>query len=551
MTENPLSFLEASNLLAGFTDGVPQNLTFCLSGTSTPLELFLRAEATRHGVALTLKTLPYGILRQHLFTSKEPNTKEVFLLCPWDLVGVLDWRSGVPSRPLSSEDVFAEAVPLIEQFQERRPIAIYYLPAPIPPVGLSPKVTKLLAMELQLIALKHGAILLSENLFSLQPFLASGFPLASTYLGQVAQMIMKVVLTTQKEAKKVLVTDLDNTLWSGIIAEDELDGISAEADGKGFWHFLYQTLLRKFKETGILLAVVSRNDPETVIPALAPGRQVLNETDFVAILTSYNPKSAQIVELSKRLNISLSQFVFVDDNPVELEEVSGALPEVKCLAFQSDEKGFLVLFEKLHQLFRADSLTEEDLNRTELYRNRASGILPVKGRAHDITNFLADLNMTLTLHNRSTNDFTRALQLINKTNQFNMNGHRWDSDDAVSLLASGGKLYTASLADRFGSHGEILAMLLDANAAVKSFVMSCRVFQRCVENMFLLWILDLEPRPLKFNAQRTEKNEPFWQFLVNSSFSEEKKGVYSIDVKIFQQQNAHVNELFKIVTNDN
>ena len=118
--------------------------------------------------------------------------------------------------------------------------------------------------------------------------------------------------------------------------------------------------------------------------------------------------------------MSISSFVFVDDNPVELEEVRGVLPEVECLAFQSEEQGFLLLFEKLHNLFRTDSLTDEDRNRTDLYRNRVAGIVPVKGRAHDITTFLADLNMTLTLHNRSQVDFKRALQLINKTNQFNM-----------------------------------------------------------------------------------------------------------------------------------
>jgi FkbH-like protein len=546
VTTPPLTFLEASKLVDGFSGKDTLTFSLSLSGSIAQLDLFLRAEAARHNLTLNLNVLPFGVLRQHLYTPSNPDDREVFLLCPWDLVATLDWRTGVPALPVSEDMALAEAEFVIDQVQSRQPLAAWYLPAPLPPSGLTPAGTDALALSLQKIIASRGIRILPD-FFALGGYLVSGCPLAGRHLGTWAQIIIRSVLASSIEPKKVLVTDLDNTLWAGLISEDGVNGIIAAPNDVGYPHFLYQTLLRKLKESGVLLAVVSRNDAAIVGPAFVPGRMVLEESDFIAMLVSYYPKSTQIAELAGRLNLGLDQFVFVDDNPVELEEVKGALPGVECLAFSQDESGILSLLDRLHYLFRVTEITAEDRQRTKLYQRMVLAAVPVQGCSHDLTSYLAGLSMTLTINDRSRGNRARALQLINKTNQFNLNGRRWDDSEVEALLTSGGKFYTATLADRTGGHGEILAILLDAERTVRAFVMSCRVFQRRIEVAFILWLLgEVLPDSLQFCAQHTDRNVPVWQFLADSSFTSCDDGMLKLNATAFKEIHSNTLELFKI-----
>jgi len=470
------------------------------------------------------------------------------LLCPWDLVAELDWRTGVPAQPIVREEAVAEAESVMDQMLDRRPIASFYLSAPLPPCGLTSTESEAIALTLQEGVASRGVRILS-GLFGLGAYLSTGCPLAGSKLGLTAQSIVDSVLAFGSGPKKVLVTDLDDTLWSGVLGEDGLDGIQAAPKGVGFRHFLYQTLLRKLKESGILLAVVSRNDPAIVASALAPGRMTLEQADFVAVLASYHPKSVQIAELARKLNLGLDQFVFVDDNPVELEEVRGALQDVECIAFPSDEDGILGLFDRLHHLFGVDEITDEDRHRTELYHRMTSAAVPVAGCPFDLTSYLSGLDMTLAINDRSRGDRSRALQLMNKTNQFNLNGRRWDDGEVETLLASGGQLFTAALTDRTGDHGEILAVLIDVENIVRALVMSCRVFQRQVEYAFMLWLLERvcgDKDILRFQAQRTSCNEPIWQFLEDSSFAFCNDGVLVLDAPTFREHHNERLQLFRL-----
>jgi FkbH-like protein len=238
----------------------------------------------------------------------------------------------------------------------------------------------------------------------------------------------------------------------------------------------------------------------------------LGESDFVAIIASYNAKSAQIMELASRLNLGLESFVFVDDNPVELAEVALALPAVQCVAFPKAD-GLPAMLSELATLFHRETVTDEDRERTALYRRRLEGLVPSELRGADISAFLRDLGMTLVIHDRSQGDRKRAVQLINKTNQFNLNGRRVTDQEVSTVLASGGRLYTAALNDRTGAHGEILSCLVDKDGLIVSFVMSCRVFQRRVEHAFLAWLVSQPDPPSAMSWVSTARNEPFARFL--------------------------------------
>lgn len=540
-----MSFLEARRILAGFAGGPDLPFLFALSGTAEPFRVYLEAAAAKRGFAANPRYLPFNTLHQHV-ASGPPDGAEVYLLLPWDFVPESDWRSGIPLRRVD----FGDAVGRAEQFAgvlRRRPRAqVLYLPGRTPPVVGHPHGDESLRLALEAIAAGMGAKRVRPDAFSLASYFASGCPVGGSSLELVAELTLDALLPIAPPAAKVLVTDLDETLWSGLIAEEGAEGIAFGPEGTGYRHFAYQTLLARLRREGILLAAVSRNDPDVVRPPLRSGRMPLREDDFVAVVASYHAKSAQIRQLALELNLGLDAFVYVDDNPVELEEVREALPQVQALAFPHRDEELPAFLEQLTELFGRLELTQEDRDRTELYRKRLEGLAPADVQGADLTRFLAGLKMRLVVHDRTQGDRTRAVQLINKTNQFNANGRRWTEGEIAALLQSGGRLLGASLTDRSGSHGEILACLLGPDATIEAFVMSCRVFQRRVEFGFLAALAGQGVFPRAVRVAETERNEPFRQFLGDPAFGPIQQGTCAFDARAFARSHAAGLELFEV-----
>ncbi len=174
------------------------------------------------------------------------------------------------------------------------------------------------------------------------------------------------------------------------------------------------------------------------------------------------------------------------------------------------------LLDEIQGYFARTGITEEDKQRTELYRRRLEGMVPSDLAGGDVTGFLRSLDMELRLHDRGKGDRARAVQLINKTNQFNLNGRRWQDEEVADLLERGGALWTATLSDRTGGHGEILSCLIGPDGAVESLVMSCRVLERKVEYAFLAWLSDNLGRALALRYEPTDRNEPLRKFLAEA-----------------------------------
>ena len=168
--------------------------------------------------------------------------------------------------------------------------------------------------------------------------------------------------------------------------------------------------MRRLRREGTVLAAVSRNDPDIVLPPFRSGRLLLREDDFVAIIAGYHAKSAQIRELAQRLNLGLDAFVFVDDNPVEVAEVSLALPEVRCVTFPQHDDGLATFLDEVARLFPHRDVTAEDRQRTAMYRRRLEGFVANDVQGADLTRFLSGLGMTLTTHDRSRGDRTRVVR---------------------------------------------------------------------------------------------------------------------------------------------
>lgn len=535
-----MTFLEASKIVSTFAGGEALPFLFATSGTTSPFEIYLKAAAATQGRAAQITTLPFDTLAQALRKASPSDQTEVFLLTPWDFAPETDWRSGLPSLDVDLDRVKQQAERTAQLLRKRRRARLLYLPAPVLPIFPDPEANAELAAFLLGLASCLEARVLPADAFSLSSFLATGCAVGGAFLGHVAEVAIQQATTATGDTCKVLVTDLDNCLWSGVVAEDGPDGILFGPESRGYKHFIYQSLLRKLKREGVLLVAVSRNDPDTGLEPLRNASMQLREDDFVCTVCSYNAKSAQIREIAGRLNLGLDSLVFVDDNPIELAEVSAQLPDVRCVQFPSHDEGLVPLFTDLSRLFGRATVTREDRDRTEMYRRGLETLAAVDVKGADITDFLRGLNMTLTVHDRTGGGYDRAVQLINKTNQFNLNGRRISDKEVADALAAGARLYTATLEDRNGTHGEILACLISREGVMQNFVMSCRVFQRRVEYAFLAWLATQAHVPSGLDFLATQRNEPLRNFLSDPAFKV-NGGLVRFDAARFAS--AHADDL--------
>ena len=241
----------------------------------------------------------------------------------------------------------------------------------------------------------------------------------------------------------------------------------------------------------------------------------------------------------------MEDFVFIDDNPVEIEEVKSVLPSVTCIQFPKDVTQLPIFLDQLHCLFPIENVTKEDSNRTELYKKMKKSSVLSSTKESDITSFLKSLSMEMDIYERDAKNNDRAVQLINKTNQFNLNGIRRPKEDCDRLLANGARLITANLKDKNGDHGEVLVILIDKNSRVLSFVMSCRIFQRQAEFIFLSEIFNMGVEEISMNYLATERNEPFRLFLLKF-FDEIQDKQYKFNSKLLSDIFPNNEKLFTI-----
>lgn len=290
--------------------------------------------------------------------------------------------------------------------------------------------------------------------------------------------------------KKVLVLDLDNTLWGGVVGEDGVPGLVLGGDGLGAAYRDFQFLCKELKEQGVLLAVVSKNNEEDALNALRHHPDmVLREKDFVAIRANWRPKAQNICAIAEELNLGTDAFVFVDDNPVERESVRAAVPGITVPDFPDHPAKLPDFCRNLAaELFPVIRLTSEDTRKTEDYqaegrRRRA------RSESVDLTTFLNSLDMRLYISPVTREDVPRVAQLTQKTNQFNLTTRRYSENDILRLLNDGRwQLFKASLKDVYGDFGIILLSFVYLDTSIPeidTFLMSCRAMGRDIEKIFL------------------------------------------------------------------
>lgn len=505
----------------------------------------LRRWLKKRDVALNIETLPFGTMRHTLETGAARDRSAIALLTPWDFAPELDWRSGFPEGVPDPDAIVGEAERVRDLLLAHSNWQTVYLAAPTPAAFKTVAEQDRIAATIEAIAAETGAVMLPREAFSLDHYLGLGTPVAGAHMDAVCETLADCLYGRDGQAK-VLISDLDNTMWAGLVAEDGLDALACGPEGIGFYHYLYQGLLKNVTMRGGVLAIASRNDADLALAPFRNGTTLLKEDDFVAVKANYDRKSESIRRIAEELNLGLDSLVFIDDNPVELAEVRATLPQVTCLQFERKASAFPALVRKISALFGRSDITDEDRKRTELYRRRSLTTPPADMGEGGIEQFLQSLGMRLTVTDRSRGDRARAVQLLNKTNQFNMNGKRFTDEEVGAILDDGGRLITASLKDRTGGHGEIAMLLVDKAGVVQAFVMSCRVFGRKVEHALLSWILENVTPTLTLDYRKTERNTPFQNFIAELPNANGSDSPFVVDTPRFLEQQKPTQDFFEL-----
>lgn len=352
-----------------------------------------------------------------------------------------------------------------------------------------------------------------------QSEIVSGFPYQLSHASALADLFSALIRSPV--SKKGLITDLDDTLWAGILGESGVSGISWHLDQQAHIHGLYQQFLASLASAGILTAVASKNDPVLVEEAFEREDLLISKQSLYPLDVHWGPKSESIRRILKTWNIAADSVVFIDDSPMELAEVKAAFPEIECLLFpKGDYQAFWQLLKHLRDVFGKTFVSAEDSLRLDSIRSASALNQSSNGDGTSLDSFLQDAQASVIFTFNKEKDDHRAFELINKTNQFNLNGKRlteaaWTAylDDPKTFLM------TVTYQDKYGALGKIAVLLgrIDGRAAtIDYWVMSCRAFSRRIEQQSLNWLFEnFQLQEISFDYRQTDRNKPTSDFLAS------------------------------------
>ena len=523
-------------------------ITIALATGFTPLHLqtFLAAHLRKllPNYAIQLKTGLFGDLAGNIERAQSDSCDVLAVIIEWqDLDQRLGLRtlSGWSAQSLSDivESVSRSLARLTKELSNASasfPVCVCLPTLPLPPL-FTTSTLQGGTQELQLRSLvasfaetisRHSRvrILSSQRLdecsaanarFDLKSELNTGFPYQLDHASRIAELLARLI--QNPTPKKGLITDLDDTLWAGILGEVGVDGISWDLDHRTQGHGLYQQLLASLASAGTLLGVASKNDPALVQQALSRPDLILPKEQLFPVEVHWSRKSDSVRRILQSWNIAADAVVFIDDSPMEVAEVQSAFPELEAIVFPSNDHGALWdLLRHLRDVFGKSQLSPEDSIRLQSIRAAAALREPLNGDAPSLDDFLRSAEACIHISFDKDSRDARALELINKTNQFNLNGKRLSDTAWSSYLHDPATfLMTVSYQDKYGPCGKIAALLgrqLQGRAVQIDFwVMSCRVFSRRIEYQCLKQLFErFDAEELRFDYQPTARNSPLQSF---------------------------------------
>jgi len=544
-----MKLLDALKILQETPPTGSEDLNVFLACGFTPLHLqtFLGAHLRKLFPArrISINTGLFGDCLGNLERLPQSPLDAVAVVLEWD---DLDPRLGLRQLggwgPGVHADILANVAARLDRFDETIgaaaegcPVALCLPTLPMPPVSFQPRrqggafeldlLETLSRFSARIARRRRVRVANPERLEEESPArerrdvkseLTTGFPYrlahASTVAGFLAQLI------GAPTPKKGLITDLDDTLWRGILGEVGVGGVTWDLDHHSLIHGLYQQLLGSLAETGVLIAAASKNEQELVDQALRRGDLVIPSRYLFPIEVHWGAKSESVGRILGTWNIAADSVVFVDDSPIELAEVQAAYPDIGCLRFptNADQEAYELLG-ALRDLFGKQTILAEDAIRRESLRRATPVLENMEGSRASSDRFLQEAEAELSLDFTKDLEDPRALELVNKTNQFNLNGRRYTEGLWREYLHQVDTfLLRVAYKDKFGPLGTIAVLAGRSQPAssaleIDVWVMSCRAFSRRIEHQCLEQLFQrFQVVQIAFDYQPTPRNAPLQDF---------------------------------------
>jgi FkbH-like protein len=493
-------------------------LAILRSFTVEPMVPLLRAEAFAYGIDLEVQVGDFNTYVQDMLDPQSslyrfaPNA--VVLAVRTDQAAPELWRNFADLPPEVAQQAAERVVRGYEQWigtfrkYSQAALIVHSLERPSSPslgvldgqseAGQSGLVRQINRELLRIAAGFHGVYVLdydalvarhgSEHWHDERKWLTARLPIAAGYLLQMAREWMRFIVPLSGRTVKVLVTDLDNTLWGGVIGEDGMAGIKVGPEYPGAAYQALQRALLDLSRKGILLAVCSKNNLDDAMEALEkhPG-MVMRAKHFAALRINWTDKAQNLREIAQELNVGIDALAFLDDNPFEREQVRGALPEVTVIDLPKNPLEYAASVRNC-PAFERLTLSAEDQRRTEMYaaQKQRSGAEQTFQSKEDFFRFL---EQEAELEPVSDLTLARVAQLTQKTNQFNLTTRRYTEPQIAEMAKKAAwHIFSIRVRDRFGDHGLVgVAITHDEgeDCEVDTFLLSCRVIGRTVEAALL------------------------------------------------------------------
>ena len=374
-----------------------------------------------------------------------------------------------------------------------------------------------------------------SNAYSSKLWYLSKIPFSNSFFKEAISDLTNLYNSTKGKNKKLLILDLDDTLWGGIVGEVGWKNLRIGGHdylGEAFKDF--QTQIKSLKNQGMVLALVSKNEETTAIEAIKKHPEmVLTMKDFVSYRINWEDKAKNILDIAKELNLGLQSTVFFDDSPFERARVREVLPEVLVPDLPQDPCDYISFLSKL-RCFDKNHITEEDKVRSNLYQSENQRT-KLKKEIKSLPDWIKTLDLNIVIENISSQNLPRILQLINKTNQMNLSTRRLNEKELDNWTKdSSNNLWSIRASDKFGDYGIIGIISIsvkDDIATIVDFILSCRVVGRCIEETMIEFLKEFclknKINKIKGNYIKTEKNALCYHFLKKLNLIE--KNNYSFE----------------------
>ncbi|MCF6312319.1 MAG: HAD-IIIC family phosphatase [Verrucomicrobiales bacterium] len=538
----------------------PLHTALCCGFTSLQLEQFLAAHLHNRITDRIAEIQPptYGDAIGALDQINK-DCEAIFLIVEWqDLdprLGIrqADWRASLVGDILQTACLRLELlVDKLSSAASHAPVYVSLPQLPTPSLLPSAKIrqdpfrTDLECLVLdtcqKLLVIQGVSILAKESLssstsaYDLKNDIRFGSPYSIEFLSTLTGQLVDLAFPSTPPLKG-LITDLDDSLWRGIIGDSGVDKINWNLDNHSLMHAVYQQKLQALAEQGVLLAIASKNDSAIAQSGLSRTDLRVDAKLFFPQEIHWGEKSESISKILKIWNIAADSVLFIDDSAAELAEVQSVHPQILTRQFPTkDDLGVLELVRELGDLFTKDEISKEDRLRSTSIRQQALASEELGSHQADPAEFLRQLNSKVCIE-VSTRDDPRAFELINKTNQFNLNGNRLVPKEWLNLQNDESTvMLTVEYEDKFGKLGKIAVLIGTRNGStldVTSWILSCRAFSRRIEHLCLQILFDqLQFETVQLHYKKTDRNEPIARLI--ASFSQQPlSGKITLEKKTF------------------